>query len=54
MRHGMRKPRGLKLRRYADSLVDINEYLSDFPISKAKKIEQHAKWMDQASVCAGF
>ena len=31
MRHRMRNPQGLKVRSYADHLVDINEYLAVFP-----------------------
>ena len=31
----MRKPRGLKLRRYSDHLIDINEYLNALPEAKA-------------------
>ena len=29
--HGMRKPRGLKFRRYAVCLIGINKYLDSFP-----------------------
>ena len=31
MRRGMRKPRGLKVRRYSYCLIDLNEYLDSFP-----------------------
>ena len=31
MRHGIRKPRGLKVRRYADLLIGLKEYLDSFP-----------------------
>ena len=33
--HGTRKPLELKLRRYADCLIDLNDDMSDFPVSKA-------------------
>ena len=32
MRHGMIKPRGLKVRRYSVCLIDLNEYLDAFPV----------------------
>ena len=35
MRRGMRKPRGLKVRNYADFLIDIIEYLTVLPGGKA-------------------
>ena len=35
IRYGMRKPIELKLRRYTDRLVDLNEYMYAFPVSKA-------------------
>ena len=35
IRHGIRNPIELKLRRYTDRLVDPNEYMSAFPVSKA-------------------
>ena len=35
MRCGMRKPRGLKSRRYGACLIDLNEYLPVFPGAKA-------------------
>ena len=31
MRRGMRKPRGLKVRRYTACLIDLNDYLDSFP-----------------------
>ena len=31
MRHGMSKPRGLKVRGCADSLINLNKYLYVFP-----------------------
>ena len=31
MRRGMRKLRGLKVRHYADFLIDLNEYLTSLP-----------------------
>ena len=31
MRCGMRKPSGLKVRRYVACLIDLNEYLASFP-----------------------
>ena len=31
MRSGTRKPRGLKVRRYADCMIDLNEYLAVLP-----------------------
>ena len=31
MRRIMRKPRGLKVRRYSYCLIDLNEYLDSFP-----------------------
>ena len=31
MRRGMRKPHGLKVRRYAASLIDLSEYLASLP-----------------------
>ena len=31
MRRGMEKPRALTVRRYAERLIDINEYLDSFP-----------------------
>ena len=34
IRRGMRKSRGLKVRRYADRLIDLNEYLTSFPGAK--------------------
>ena len=30
MRHGMKKPRGLKVRQYMARLIDLNEYLDSF------------------------
>ena len=33
--HETRKPLELKLRRYADRMVDLNEYMYAFPVSKA-------------------
>ena len=30
MRRGMRKPRGLRVRRYVDLFIDLNEYLDSF------------------------
>ena len=35
MRRGMRKPRELKVRRYSDLMININEYLVVFPGAKA-------------------
>ena len=35
MRHGMSKPHGLKVRCYADFMIDLNDYLAVFPGSKA-------------------
>ena len=35
MRYGMRKPHGLKLRRYADRMIDLNKYFYVFPGGKA-------------------
>ena len=37
IRHGMREPLELKLRRFSDCLVYLNEYMSDFPVSKARE-----------------
>ena len=34
MCRGMRNPYGLKLRRYADHLIELNEYLTLFPEAK--------------------
>ena len=34
MRHGMRNPHGLKVRRYAARLIDLNEYLALLPWEK--------------------
>ena len=34
--HILRKPLELKLRCYADRLVDLNEYMPAFPISKER------------------
>ena len=31
MRSGTRKPRGLKVRRYTDCMIDLNEYLAVLP-----------------------
>ena len=31
MCHGMKKPRGLTVRRYTASLIDLNKYLASFP-----------------------
>ena len=31
MRRGMRKPHGLKVRRYAAILIDLSEYLASLP-----------------------
>ena len=41
MCHGMRNPRGLKVRCYASCVIDINEYLDVFPgdNSSQKKFE---------------
>ena len=35
MRHRMKKPHRLKLICYSDRMIDINEYLSVFPETKA-------------------
>ena len=35
MCHGTRKPHKLKVRRYADRMIDINNHLSTFPRKKA-------------------
>ena len=35
MRHVMSKTHGLKLRCYADFMIDLNDYLAVFPGSKA-------------------
>ena len=35
VRHGIRKPRVLKVRCYADHMNDLNEYLAVFPGEKA-------------------
>ena len=35
MRRGIRKPHKLKVRNYADRLIDLNEYVSDLPVGKA-------------------
>ena len=34
MRRRMKKPRGLKVRRYADHIIDLNKYLSVLPGAK--------------------
>ena len=34
----MRKPRGIKLRRYTDFLIDLNEYLDYFPEKMTEKL----------------
>ena len=39
---GMRTPRELKLRRFADHMIDINEYLTVFP--GAKESEKSVRW----------
>ena len=31
MRHGMKTPQSLTVRRYAARLIDLNEYLASFP-----------------------
>ena len=36
MRHGMSRPRELKVRRYTDRLIYINDYLYAYPGEKAK------------------
>ena len=35
--HGMRKTRKLKVRHYADHMIDLNEYSDAFPGAKASK-----------------
>ena len=42
MLHGMRKPRGLKVRRYAAPMIDINEYLDVLPGANAS--ENFVRW----------
>ena len=37
MRRGMMKPCGLKVRRYVDRFIDLNEYLDLFPGGKFQK-----------------
>ena len=37
MVHGMKKPRGLKVRCYAACNIDINKYLYSFPGSKSSE-----------------
>ena len=65
MRRWIMKPLELKVRLFADFMIEINEYLAALPRSnKSDKnwwdsiegnyFEQYAKYMDQASVCAGF
>ena len=61
---GMRKPRKLKVRRYADRMININEYLDIFPGEKSwgnnwdriewNFFEQYTKWLEQASLHALF
>ena len=34
MRRGIRKPRGLKVRRSAACLIELNDYLNLFPVAK--------------------
>ena len=51
MCRGTRKPRGLKIRRYAACLVDLNEYLAVLPEAKISDIlfvmEIYAQQLDQ-------
>ena len=61
MRRGMRKLCGIKVRRYAARLVDLNEYLNVFPREKISDkcfvaevngyFKHYAQYMEQEGVC---